>query len=86
VGASRFFVRAPFILEGLIQGALGAAIAGLVIHYLLAWLGTLITGEFALFLRVEPFFYGFVLAAGMLLGLAGSLIAVAKFIGDEIAP
>jgi cell division transport system permease protein len=86
VGASRLFVRAPFILEGAIQGALGAAIAGLVLHYVLAWLGTLITGEFAVFLRIEPLFYGFVLAAGILLGLAGSLIAVAKFIGDEIAP
>jgi cell division transport system permease protein len=85
VGASRLFVRAPFILEGAIQGALGAAIAGLVLHYLLAWLGTLITGEFATFVRVEPSFYVFVLAAGIALGLAGSLIAVAKFIGDEIA-
>jgi cell division transport system permease protein len=78
-------VRAPFILEGAIQGALGAAIAGLVLHYLLAWLGTFITGEFAIFLKVEPYCYGIVLAAGVLLGLAGSLIAVARFIGDEIA-
>jgi cell division transport system permease protein len=85
VGASRLFVRAPFILEGAIQGALGAAIAGLVLHYLLAWLGTLITGEFAQYLRIEPFFYAFVLAAGVALGLAGSLIAVARFIGDEIS-
>jgi cell division transport system permease protein len=85
VGASRLFVRAPFILEGLIQGVLGASIAGLVLHYLLAWLGTLITGEFALFVRVEPYFYGFVLAAGVTLGLAGSVIAVARFIGDEIS-
>ena len=85
VGASRLFVRAPFILEGVIQGALGAAIAGLIMHYLLAWLGSVITGEFAIFLQVDPLLYGFVLAAGVLLGFAGSLIAVLRFIGDEIA-
>ena len=86
VGASRLSVRAPFILEGVIQGALGAAIAGLIIHYLLAWLGTVITGEFAVFLRVDPLYYGMVLAAGVSLGFMGSLIAVLRFIGDEIAP
>jgi cell division transport system permease protein len=86
VGASRFFVRAPFILEGVIQGALGAALAGLVLHYLSAWLSTVVTGELAVFVRIEPVTYALVLAAGVLLGTAGSLIAVVKFIGDEAAP
>lgn len=86
VGASRFFVRAPFILEGLIQGALGASFAGLIIHYLLTWLSSIIAGEFTQFLVVDPVFYLLVLAAGMLLGTAGSLIAVRKFIGDTISP
>jgi cell division transport system permease protein len=85
VGASRLFVRAPFILEGVIQGALGAAIAGLILHYLLAWLAAVISGEFAMFLRVDPLYYAFVLAAGILLGFAGSLIAVLRFIGEEVA-
>ncbi len=85
VGASRLFVRAPFILEGLIQGALGASLAGLVLHYLLAWLSTVITGELALFVRVDPFFYLMVLGTGIVLGGAGSLIAVRKFIGDTIS-
>lgn len=85
VGASRLFVRAPFILEGVIQGALGAALAGLVLHYLLAWLSTVVSGELAVFVRVEPVTYALVLASGVLLGTAGSLMAVAKFIGDEIS-
>ena len=84
VGASRLSVRAPFILEGVIQGALGAAIAGLVIHYLLAWLSNVIPGEFAGFLEVEPAAYALVLASGIALGFAGSLVAVVRFIGDEI--
>ena len=85
VGASRLFVRAPFILEGLIQGALGASLAGLILHYFLAWLSTVVTGELAVFVRVDPAFYAMVLAAGMLLGTAGSLIAVRKFIGDAVS-
>ncbi len=85
VGASRLFVRAPFILEGLIQGTLGACLAGLILHYLLAWLSTVITGELALFIRVDPIYYLIVLGTGIVLGTTGSLIAVRKFIGDGIS-
>lgn len=85
VGASRFFVRAPFVLEGLIQGALGAALAGLVLHYILAWLSTVIAGEMTEFLAVDAGFYALVMAAGVILGAAGSLIAVRKFIGDAVS-
>jgi cell division transport system permease protein len=85
VGASRFFVRAPFLLEGCILGALGAAFAGLILHYLLTWLSTVITGEFAVFTVVEPSFYAYVLLAGVFLGLAGSAISVRTFIGDTLS-
>jgi len=85
VGASRFFVRAPFLLEGAILGALGASFSGLILHYLMRWLSTLITGEFAPFVVIEPVFYLYVFLAGVLLGLAGSAISVRKFIGDTLS-
>ncbi|HLB01356.1 MAG TPA: permease-like cell division protein FtsX [Bacteroidota bacterium] len=85
VGASRMFVRAPFLLEGCILGALGASFAGLILHYLLRWLSTVIAGEFAGFVIVEPVFYVCVLAAGILLGAAGSAISVRRFIGDSVS-
>jgi cell division transport system permease protein len=84
VGASRLFVRAPFVMEGCIQGVLGAAFAGLVMHYLFTWLGSVLTGELAAFIAVDAAFYAFVMAGGLLLGLIGSLISVRKFIGESI--
>jgi cell division transport system permease protein len=85
VGASRFLVRAPFLLEGCILGALGSAFAGLILHYLLRWLSTIFTGEFASFVVIEPVFYLYILLTGILLGLAGSAISVRRFIGESVA-
>lgn len=84
VGASRAFVRAPFVIEGCIQGILGAAFAGLVIHYMFIWLRTILTGELAMFVTVGPEFYGYIAGGGLLLGALGSIISVRKFIGEGI--
>jgi len=85
VGASRFLVRAPFLLEGCIVGALGASFSGLILHYLLRWLSTVFTGELAGFIVIEPVFYLYILLAGVFLGLAGSAISVRKFIGESVS-
>jgi cell division transport system permease protein len=86
VGATNAFVRAPFVLEGMIQGLLGGFIA----------LGVLLAFENALKVGIErglqyaygpiqlqfvPMEYlGYLLFAGMMLGLVGSLLAVGKFL------
>jgi cell division transport system permease protein len=85
VGASRWFIRAPFILEGVIQGILGGALAALVLYYLLTFVTGLISGELAEFLHAEISFYGMIALAGTLLGLVGSLISVRRFISDAVA-
>jgi cell division transport system permease protein len=85
VGASRWFIRAPFILEGVIQGILGGALAALVLYYLLTFVTGLISGELAEFLHANLSFYGMVTLAGTLLGLVGSLISVRRFISDTVA-
>jgi cell division transport system permease protein len=85
VGASRWFIRAPFILEGLIQGVLGGMLAALVMYYLLTFVTGLISGELAEFLHAEFSFYGMVTLAGTCLGLLGSLISVRRFISDAVA-
>ena len=86
VGATPLFIKAPFLIEGLIQGGAGAALAVL----------TLTVGYFALlsnsanFLAFNPAEAGLVflpplyLAAliigGALLGFIGSLLSLKKFI------
>ncbi|MEO1232522.1 MAG: permease-like cell division protein FtsX [Myxococcota bacterium] len=87
VGATGGFVRAPFVLEGAIQGLLGGALAAAVVFALEEAL--LVALERALtFARgtgvslqfVPPEFGLTLLLAGALLGLVGSALAVGKFL------
>lgn len=85
VGASDRFVRAPFLIEGLIQGTLGAAVAlGVLMALKLAlaekaqeWLKFLDVGGGPVW---QPQWGLEMLALGTGLGLLGSLLAVRRFL------
>lgn len=86
VGATNAFVRAPFVLEGAIQGLLGGGLAA----------GAIVLLEGALRMGLErglsyaygPMqvdfvparFVGYLIAAGVGLGLVGSVLAVGRFL------
>jgi cell division transport system permease protein len=80
VGATRFFIRMPFLVEGMVQGLVGGFFAAgllyLVLEHALAWAAP----EFATFASMDPAFYGLVVGAGIVLGLVGSAISVIRFI------
>ena len=86
VGATGAFVRAPFVLEGAIQGILGGLLAGLSLIALEEALRVGIErglsyayGQIALsFVPIE--YLGYLIAAGFGLGLLGSVLAVGKFL------
>jgi len=80
VGATRTFIRLPFLLEGVWQGLLGGGIAAGILYAIIAYALKLLSSELAEYVRMEPVFYGLVIAAGGLLGFIGSLISVARFI------
>jgi cell division transport system permease protein len=85
VGATRFFIKAPFFLEGFIQGAAGAVTALLLLFG--SWLAFFYNAEN--FLAVSPAAAGLtflplthvvaIVAGGALLGLAGSMAALKRF-------
>lgn len=78
IGASENFIRVPFLLEGAIQ-ALGAALLSLLILY--AALHAL-PGHFEgvrFFTPPQVLLY---LGAGLLLGLAGSFLALKRVLGE----
>lgn len=86
VGATNAFVRAPFVMEGMIQGILGGTVAALV---LVALEGGLRVGlERGLSYAYGPIdlsfvplhFIGYLLIAGVTLGLVGSVLAVGRFL------
>jgi cell division transport system permease protein len=85
VGATDGYVRAPFLLEGALQGLLGAGVAVAAVLSAQHWLLPYATQAFAfaagigaphLLLRHAAA----ILAAGGLVGFAGSWIAVARFL------
>lgn len=84
VGASRWYLRAPFLVEGVIQGAIGGTFASLIIYYMLNFAAGLLSEELAEFLQIDISFYFIVVMIGALLGLLGSIISVRKFIGESV--
>jgi cell division transport system permease protein len=85
VGATRGFIRRPFLIEGILQGFLGGLAASGLMLLLFEYATRLVSEEFAPYLRMPPPFYLSVVGTGMLLGLAGSLISVLRFVRPAAA-
>jgi cell division transport system permease protein len=81
VGATSLFIRAPFFLEGMLQGLLGGLLAAGIFWVLLEQGTRLLSPELWEFVRIPPEFYIAVTTAGVFLGIVGSIIAVVRFIG-----
>ena len=85
VGASDSFVRTPFVLEGLVQGLIGALPAALLV----VWMNSLFVGWAQENLPFFPISSGavnalivliFLLSVGALVGIAGSFFSVRRFL------
>ncbi len=79
VGATGTFIRLPFLIEGILQGFVGGLAASFVLYVLLEYASRFVSAEFPAFIRMEPLFYTLVVAGGILLGLLGSIISIARF-------
>jgi cell division transport system permease protein len=86
VGATRFFIKIPFLIEGILQGAIGSALAIILVTCL--YLGFLHNaGNFLSFSPVAanlvflplPSLAG-IFFGGILLGFLGSLTSLKRFI------
>lgn len=86
VGATRFFIKAPFLIEGIIQGGAGALLAtGLLLGLYEGFLQN--AGSFLTFnpttagLAFLPLEYvGCIILSGVVLGFIGSLSSLKRFI------
>ncbi|MDP4145071.1 MAG: permease-like cell division protein FtsX [Bacillota bacterium] len=85
IGATDWFIRWPFIMEGMIIGLAGALVAVAALFYGYRYAYFKITKEFMLAQMISP---GYVLttiswefvAAGIFIGAVGSIIAIRKFL------
>ena len=87
VGASNWYIRGPFILEGMYIGVLGSILPIVLIscgYYALyqAFAGVLLSSMFVM-KPMWPFIFGvclILLLGGILVGMAGSFLAVGKYL------
>lgn len=87
VGATNWFIRLPFMSEGLVQGLLGSGVAAAIVyglHEALDSVGTRTSGSVLAQMRMtgwEVFATDIVvLAIGILIGTGGSAIAIRRFL------
>lgn len=80
VGATRAFIRSPFLLEGILQGALGGLIASGILYILIEHTLRLLSPELSGYVQMQRSFYLAVIGAGIGLGFVGSAISVVRFI------
>lgn len=74
VGATNWFVRSPYLIDGLVKGLLGGAVA-----LLLTWLASnIISRNLVATSFFAPWQVGAGLAAGALIGLCGSAVSVGR--------
>ena len=89
IGATDFFVRAPFVLEGIMIGVIGAVVPLALIYYLYDYVLTMLTTRFEMlssmlsFLTVAEIFNVLIplsigIAVGM--GFLGSFVTVRKYL------
>jgi cell division transport system permease protein len=84
VGATRWFIRLPFILEGILQGFAGGITSSLILYALIALASRWMSAELAEFLKINLSVYGLIILLGMMLGFFGSIISIRKFISESI--
>ncbi|HVL32404.1 MAG TPA: permease-like cell division protein FtsX, partial [Actinomycetota bacterium] len=85
VGATNWFIRVPFMLEGVAQGAIGAAIAMLLLLVLkpaIASISPEALSDFRLEISMADLLSqgGVLLGVGMGVGAAGSLVGLRRFL------
>lgn len=84
VGATRGFIRMPFLIEGMLHGLLGGLLAAGMIWSIIFLARKFVSAELSEFFAVELLFYAVMITVGMALGLLGSSWSVKRFISETI--
>jgi len=86
IGATDWFIRWPFIIEGVIIGAIGGLIADILLYYVYRMAYVKITTGMVLMMQlispnyVSSYMLGLFILSGILIGATGSIIALRKFL------
>jgi cell division transport system permease protein len=88
VGASRWYVRGPFMIAGILYGVVSGAIVLIVLYPITAWLGP--SSEqflgsfnvFSYFVSTFPILFLIVMGAGAALGAFSSYLAIHRYLNS----
>lgn len=85
VGATDWFIRWPFIIEGIIIGLVGAIISNITLYFSYKWLYGKIATQFISVEIIKPAYALTTMSwqfglAGIIIGVFGSVIALRKFL------
>ena len=86
VGAGQFYIRAPFMVEGILYGLIAGIVTLLLFYPLTWWLGATTAdffggvNVFTYYLRHFLYFAGLILGTGALLGAVASFLAVRRYL------
>lgn len=88
VGATDSFIRAPFMVEGIVLGITAALFTTLLLYAVYTVAGTSITESLAGFTlipfrTIAPAMFGIFAAIGVVIGLVGSRFTIAKYLKKE---
>ena len=85
IGATDWFIRWPFIMEGVMLGALGGIVADIILYYVYKLAYVKITNGLMMMQLVSPsyvstYMLALFLGFGILIGTVGSIISLRKFL------
>jgi len=80
VGATKGFIRKPFLLEGFVQGVCGGIAAIVLIYIILYFIRKNVSEHLFALGDYEIYFYAAVLVTGSILGLLGSAVSIRRFL------
>ncbi len=86
VGAGRFYIRAPFMVEGVLYGIISGMITLLLFYPLTYWLGASTeqffggVQIFSYYLAHFPFFFLVIIGTGIVVGIVSSFLAVQRYL------
>ena len=86
VGASEGLIKAPFVIEGMIQGIVGASFSLIILWSLFLFLSVQLSSSFGVFAAQDQFHFldsggiSLLLFLGWVMGAGGSLLSLRRFL------
>lgn len=86
VGASNFYVRGPFMVEGMIAGVIASFVAVFALYPTVIWVRNTTSGVYgginlvSYYLENFAYVFGIILLSGIVLGLVSSYLATRKYL------